>query len=52
MFVDSLGQSLSLSDVRLAASCLLAFAGFLRFNEFSSHIVVMSGSQRKVCQCA
>lgn len=31
--VRSLGQSPSLSDVRLAASCLLAFAAFLRFDE-------------------
>ena len=33
--VDSLGQSPALSDVRLAASCLLAFAGFLRFDELT-----------------
>ena len=33
--VKSLGQSPSLADVRLAASCLLAFAAFLRFDELS-----------------
>ena len=33
--VNSLGQPPSLSDVRLAASCLLAFAGFLRFDELA-----------------
>lgn len=33
--VDSLGESPSLSDVRLAASCLLAFAAFLRFDELA-----------------
>ena len=33
--VDSIGQSPSLSDVRLVATCLLAFAGFLRFDELA-----------------
>ena len=33
--VDSLGQSPTLSDVRLASSCLLAFAAFLRFDELA-----------------
>ena len=33
--VDSLGVSPSLSEVRLAASCLLAFAAFLRFDEIA-----------------
>ena len=33
--VESLGQSLSLKHVRLAASCLLAFASSLRFNELT-----------------
>ena len=33
--VKSLGQSPSLADVRLAASCLLAFAAFLRFDELA-----------------
>lgn len=33
--VDSLGESPSLSDVRLAAICLLAFAAFLRFDEIA-----------------
>ena len=33
--VDSLGKNPSLSDVRLAASCLLAFTAFLRFDEMA-----------------
>ena len=33
--VKSLGQSPSLADVRLAASCLLGFAAFLRFDELA-----------------
>ena len=35
VLVESLGQTPSLTDVRLAASCLLAFAAFLRFDELS-----------------
>lgn len=31
--VERMGQSLSLSEVRLAANCLLAFAAFLHFDE-------------------
>ena len=33
--VDTLSDSPSVSDVRLAASCLLSFAAFLRFNELA-----------------
>ena len=33
--VESLAESPSLSDVRLAASCLLSFAAFLRFDELA-----------------
>ena len=33
VLVDSLGQSPSLSDIRLVASALLSFAAFLRYDE-------------------
>ena len=36
-FVDSLGENTSLSDVHLTASCLLAFAAFLSYDEMAKH---------------
>ena len=33
--VDSLGENPSQPDVRLAASCSLAFAAFLRYDEMA-----------------
>ena len=40
--VDSLGQNPSLSDVRLAASCMLAFAAFLHYNEMATSRLMKS----------
>ena len=51
VLVYSLGVSLSLSDIRLAASCLLAFAAFFIVMKFPSSGVVTSLSLALACQC-